>query len=562
MVNILLDIGIIVVAAAVCGIAAKILRQPAIIGYILAGIIIGPQVLGIVANDDTIITLSALGIAFLLFIVGLGIRLEKLKKTGLTATVVGTIQVVSTAALTYLIFFKLVGKVTALYFGIAAAFSSTMIVMKLLSDKRETDTLHGRIILGLLLVQDFFAIFALALLPSIKNPAPNIILISILKGVILISAAFAAGRIIKPIMEFAARQKELLMMTALAWCLTMCGLAVYLGYSIAIGAFLAGLNLAAVAYNLEIAAKMKPLKDFFVLMFFVTLGMQLTFQHINLLHVILLIFAVVAIKTAIIAGMLLIKHRKPVAFIAAGAMAQLSEFSLILGITGTALGQISKEALSVIAIVTMLTTVTTSYFIEHSRTITSLIGQRFPTRKDTPKKKYNAILCGYNRIGYGVLNAMKSKNVLVIDYNPDKVEALRNQKINSICADASNPEVLSELDLKNLKLFVSTLPDEDDNTQLIRKVREENKKAVVVLTASQVDDALQLYQEGADYVIMPHFLGGKYASLLLQRFDKKPERILTTRMEHIKTLKKRKETEKAQTSELSRMLEIKDMFKK
>src|SRR3989338_3851344 len=279
------DIGFIVIISTLFAYIARLLKQPLILAYVLAGILLGPY-LGVITDLNSIKSLSEIGIAFLLFIVGLEIDIKKLKDVGHVATVGGMLQMVIVFALAFAVTILIGMKSTeALYFGLIIAFSSTMVVVKLLSDKREVDTLHGRIIIGILLLQDIIAILVMSFLGQSSG-----ILISLIKGVAVFAVAFAAGKYVLPHMfRFAASSQELLFIASLGIAFLFSIVANYIGFSIAIGAFMAGIVLKS-PYNTEIVGKIKPLRDFFSVLFFVSLGMQLSIGSLNTILKPLLVF--------------------------------------------------------------------------------------------------------------------------------------------------------------------------------------------------------------------------------------------------------------------------------
>jgi len=284
MTDIFFDIGFIIIIATAFAFIAKLFRQPLIPAYILTGLVIGPF-LGLITNTDVIITMSEIGIAFLLFIVGLEIDLRKLGDVGVVSTIGGLTQIMLVFTVSFIIsiFIGFI-QIEAVYLALIIAFSSTMIVVKLLSDKRQLDTLHGRIILGILLMQDIAAIFALSVLTTLSEFSLLALLLSIIKGIVVFLIALFAGKSLFPVIfTFAAKSQELLFIAAISISFLFSILFSYIGFSIAIGAFVAGVTLANLPYNLEIIGRISSLRDFFSVLFFVSLGMELmlsTFESI------------------------------------------------------------------------------------------------------------------------------------------------------------------------------------------------------------------------------------------------------------------------------------------
>ena len=543
-----IELGIIVIAATLMGAAAVILRQPIILAYILAGIILGPAL-----SSSMVATLSELGIAFLLFIVGLEIDLRKLKSLGSVVLVAGACQIGSTFALGFLAS-SLLGFAAkdALYLGIAIAFSSTMIVVKLLSDKRELDTFHGRIILGVLLLQDLVAVLVLAALPNIGSPA--ILIIGLLKGLLLFAVAIISRFIFQELFRLIARSQELLFLASLSWCFAMASLASFLDYSLAIGAFLAGISLASLSYNLEIISKVKSLRDFFALLFFVSLGMQVTGISSGLLLPAILLSAVVIFWNPLIITLVgcIFGFKKRTAFLSGIALTQISEFSLIVVALGLKLGDVSQDIVTIVTMVGAITLVATSYLIKYDSEIYLMLSRALGIFDRLNPKRHeeelpgdyqpDVVLCGYNRIGYSILNTLLKlkKKLLVVDYNPELIHELHEASVPCIYGDVGDLEIIERMQISSARMLISTVPDLYDNLLLIKKAREKNKNLIVILTASQIDDALQLYSSGADYVILPHFLGGQHISLMLVDFSSDLSTLMTEKLRHIDELNKRK----------------------
>src|SRR3989344_5313497 len=296
MANIFFDIGLVIIVATLFAFIARFFKQPLIPAYILTGLIIGPF-LGLITNTEIITTLSEIGIAFLLFIVGLEIDFRKLANVGAISTIGGLIQVLLVFTISFIIaLFLGFVQIEAVYLALVIAFSSTMIVIKLLSDKREIDTLHGRIIIGFLLMQDIIAIFVLSILTTLNEFSFLTLFYSIIKGIAIFLIAIFAGKYLFPtIFAFAAKSQELLFVAAIAVSFLFSLIFNYIGFSIAIGAFVAGITLANLPYNLEIIGKIMPLRDFFSVLFFVSLGMQLLISSFEIILKPLIIFLIITI---------------------------------------------------------------------------------------------------------------------------------------------------------------------------------------------------------------------------------------------------------------------------
>jgi len=558
--NILFDIGIIIILASIAGFIAYKAKQPMILGYILMGMLLKPflDYIGMGIDLETIRLLSEIGIAFLLFIVGLDLDLKKLKSVGGVASVGGIAQM----ALLF-IFGFLVGlifqfnTITSIYLGIIVMFSSTMVVLKILSDKKQIDTLHSRIIIGTLIMQDVIAIIILSLLNKSNSFEPGNLIISLFSGIALIGLAYILTKFVFPkIFKTAAESQEILFMISLAVFFTFAFLFHIAGFSIAIGAFIAGVTIGNLPYNIEIAIKIKPLRDFFSVLFFATLGMGIIFTNITqtLLLVAALLVIVIFIKPLIIMmSVALFGYKKRVSFMTGISMAQISEFVLILAAQGFAIGHISQEIYTATILLAVISITTTSYFIQFEQKIYYKIAKHIKILDKFGKKaqalelfrdnkKHTVILCGYNRVGYSIFNSLQKskKDFVVVDFNPEVIKSLINRKIPCMYGDLSDPDVLEAINFDEVELVISTIPDLTVNLMIIKEVKTRKKNAKIILTAYKINDALTLYKAGADYVIIPHLLGGEHVSLMLEKIGTNIDELIKTKLRHINELHLRK----------------------
>jgi Kef-type K+ transport system membrane component KefB/voltage-gated potassium channel Kch len=576
MENIFFDIALIIIVATIIAYISKLLKQPLIFSYVITGLIHGPVGLDILVklgvanffagynidiikywiNDlENIKVLSEIGIAFLLFVVALELDLKKLKDIGLIASVGGTVKslvlfVTGFLAATYFGFLS----TEAVYLGLIVAFSSTMVVVKLLSDKQEIDTLHGRIIIGILLMEDILAILALSILNTLGNFHVAFLIVALLKGIGLLVIAILFGKYIFPyLFKFAARSQELLFMMSVTACFLFASFAHMLGFSIAIGAFIAGITLANLPYYLQIIAKIKPLRDFFGVMFFVTLGMSLKINSLGKLIIPLVVFTLIIVILKPIVIMVISSffgYAKRTAFITSISLAQISEFSLIIVAQGLVLGQISDDIFTISVILAIITISATSYFIKYDSWIYHKLRRELKIFK-TPakdmhylpsKKQYDVILIGYDRIGYTLNKTVKKihKSLLIVDFNPDIIKRLIREKIPCIYGDIGDLEILERLDFKKAQIVISTVPDEQTNLLLLKEIKTKSKSTLVFVTGSRIDDALTLYKNKADYVILPHFLGGDHFSIMLEDISGDFKKLIKNKLNHIHELKRRK----------------------
>lgn len=553
--NALFDIAIIIIIATFVAYIIKLLRQPLILAYVLTGLILGPAWLGLVRDQSIILTLSEIGIAFLLFFVGLEINFKKLKQITGVSLIIACIQV----ALTFLAGFYLslhfgLSQVSAFYIGAVVAFSSTMVVIKLLSDKDELDTLHSRIILGILLIQDIIVIFLLAILNKInENFTLTVLYEPLFKGVILFALAILLSKFVfAKIFDFAAKSRELLLFCALAVCFLFSLIAAYLGFSIVIGAFIAGLSLASLPYSIDIAGEVSPLKNFFALLFFVALGMQLKLDSFNfsfnfLIYLLLIVVLLKPLIIMIITSMF--GYDKRTSFLSSMSLGQISEFSLIIVLLGLQLGHIDSEIFSLTVILAGITMVLTSYLIHYDKKISSFfanilnIFERLSLREQRiralPKRKNpKIIIFGCHRMGSIFLRSFEKikKRVLMVDFNPEIIEDLMEKKKNCLYGDIMNEEVLKLANVKSASMVISTIKDEERTLFLVDYIKRYNKKAKLIVTARYIKEALQYYGKGADYVIVPHILTAEKISDFLRGVIKRRSNIRKIRNRHIRHL--------------------------
>ncbi len=567
MEHIFIDLSFLIMIAVIIAVFMKKLKQPPIIGYIITGVLVGPYVLNLVKNESMIQTFSQIGIAFLLFTVGLSLNPKVIKKIGKTALLTGTAQIIISFVLSFILSVYLgFSYVTSGFIAIALSFSSTIIILKLLSDKGRLESLHGRLAIGLLIVQDIVAILALITLSSI-SPASTGTEISftlignISKGIILICAVSLFSFLFFPkITKYIAKTQEFLFLFSVGWCFVVSSIFYYFFRfsvdkgegALLLGALLAGVTLSIVPYSSEIHSRVKPLRDFFMVLFFVLLGSQIVGLSrellIKALYISLFVFIVKPLIVLIILGILGYTRRN--SFLTASSMGQISEFSIIILLLGFALGYLSAEIVSMVTFIFIITTAGSTYMISYSDKIYYHISKSlrlFERKKITNKKfeikpvAYNAILFGYNRIGFNLLNSLKKikENFIVVDFNPDTIDKLTEEKINCRYGDAGDIEMLNSVVYDKTKLIISTVPEQETNLLLTKKARYISKKSIIVVIADQIDDALKLYEAGATYVLMPHFLGGDYASKIIEKYKTNIKEFRKLRIEHIKHIKER-----------------------
>jgi Trk K+ transport system NAD-binding subunit len=329
----------------------------------------------------------------------------------------------------------------------------------------------------------------------------------------------------------------------------------WLGFSLEIGALIAGMTLSMTNYHHEISSKVKPIRDFFLVLFFIILGAQMGFGNLseNYLIIILLTLFVILIKPVIIMIIMgLLGYTKRNSFMTGVSLAQVSEFSFILITLGINMKQLDASVLSVVTIVGLVSITSSAYLIQYGDKVYNLLSKYLVIFERKGKKidqvdvkysnDYDLILFGHNRVGYDVLKSIsqQKKKCLVVDFNPETIIQLSKEKVPCVYGDASDIELLHQLDFKKVKMVISTIPDIDTNLMLINRVREINSKVIIIVVAHQIEDALRFYNAGACYVLMPHFVGGNYISTLLQEYHFDMKKFLDEKVKHLNYLKKRK----------------------
>ncbi|MEK6938372.1 MAG: cation:proton antiporter [Nanoarchaeota archaeon] len=561
--NLFTEISLIIILVIVISIIIRLLKQPLIVGYILAGILAGPLFLKVITVNDAFTTFSQVGVALLLFIVGLGLNPKLIREVGPVAAIAGFGQVLITGALGFGLMHWILNFSTTLsvYLTLALTFSSTIVVVKLLSDKNTLETLYGRMAIGILLIQDLVAVVALMFISSawggVNNLSFSSYTLALLgKGLISILLLMLFGYYILPKLgSFIARSQEFLLVFSIGWCLALAALFHYLGFSIEIGALLAGITLSMTPYHHEISSKVKPLRDFFLVLFFIILGSQMEFGNLGslTLPIIIITLFVLILKPLIIMVLIgLLGYTKRNSFITGLSLAQVSEFSFILITLGMNVGQIDKSAVSFITIVGLISLAISSYFILYSEKIYNLLapvlgflerkGRKIDEYKLQREKGYDVVLFGQNRVGYDIMESVKKqqKSFLVIDFNPNTITELTKNKIDCRYGDAGDIELLNQINFKKVKMIISTIPDSDTNLLLITRAKQINHNLIIIVIAHQIDDALKFYERGASYVLMPHFVGGNFMASLLEDYEFDIKKFLNEKVKHQAYLKKRK----------------------
>lgn len=537
-----LELAVIICIAAVLGIIARIFKQPLILAYIATGIIIGlMQTLFqffYIDGKDVFDLFSELGVMFLMFLIGLEMNYSSLKTVGKTSIVVGIGQVIFTFTIGLLIASALgFARINAAYIAMALTLSSTIIVVKLLSDSKTLNSLHGKISVGFLLVQDFFVIFILIILAGLENGEAfslQTLAHTLFFGILLFGAMIAVGRNIFPyIFSKIARSQELLFITSIAWVFGLVALVEFfrtktgISFSIEAVGFLAGLALANSSEHYQIANRIKPLRDFFILIFFVMLGSSMIFYNFSAIIlpiIILSLFVLIGNPLIVMIIMGFMGYRKRTAFMSGITVAQISEFSLILGTLGLKLGHIDEETMGLITAVGIITIIISTYMIIFSDKLYSKLSPALSLfERKNLRKEYTfeniqkpIILIGYDRTGKSIATRLQKEKMLVIDFNPDIIKSLEKSGYACLYGDIIDPLIFENVDFMNAKIVISTSPDLKDNINLISGVKLSGSKAKIISRAESEEDAKILYDKGCDYVFLPLYSSGQYLGKIIE----------------------------------------------
>jgi Kef-type K+ transport system membrane component KefB len=528
---------LIALVLAVCvaaGALATLVRLPLLVGLLVAGVLVGPEVLGLVEASAEIELLGEIGIALLLFVVGLKLDPRLVRRLGPAVLAAGVIQVTLTAGAAFLIARAGgLGAVQALYIAAAMAFSSTVIVVKLLTDRRELEQLHGRIALGILIVQDIVVVALMILLAAFDPTedvaiATQVVGILVRGGLLLVGTALLARYVLPPLTHLLARQGELLVLASVTWAVALAAVAIVMGFSGEVGAFIAGVALASSEYRDAISARLTTLRDFLLVFFFIDLGVRLELGGIaDLGLVVALSVFVLVVKPFLIAAITTAIGFRPRTGIRAGlTLAQISEFSLILVALGVGLGQVEGRTVGIVTAVALVTITASTYLSSRTDRLSPRLTPLLrPFERPNPFSVEaragsdlapTAIVIGLGRLGRTVLEELldRGDDVLGVDFDPRSVRAA-SIDIPVLYGDAEDPELPHHLPLQRTRWIVSTLRDLDAHRALLTALTAHGYGGRVALAVDDERDEAVLRAAGADLVIRPlHVAARPFVTLL------------------------------------------------
>lgn len=537
--GILPEIGISILSATALGFIFQLFRQPVILGYLVAGAVIGPEIgLKLVSNPTGIEVISEIGLILLLFIIGLELNPAKLLSSGRQLIYAGGGQFIFSVLLG-IGFFALLGyslgngRIEALYLAICCSLSSTAIVVKLLYDKFEIDTLPGRITLGILIFQDIWAILVLALQPQFTHPQVSLVALALSKSVALLAIGFLLSKyLLGWIFEKISKTPEMVVAMSIAWCVCMAGIGGWIGLSMEIGALIAGVAISTFPYSVHVTAKVLPLRDFFLTLFFLSIGMKIPApDSAMLIMAIVIVLFVIASRFLTIYPLLsLAGSGRRTSFIASLNLSQISEFSLVVAALGVHYGHIEERMLSLIIYAMAVTSVLSTYFINGNHRA-YLVFDRFLEKAGFPSRvketvmadatgHYPMVLLGYHRGAQAFIDQLETtapdllRKILVIDFNLEVLKELKDRNIKGVFGDISSMDTLEHAHVSSATIILSTIPDAllkgTNNQSLVTTCRTLAPNAVLVATADSAEMIEVLKTSGANEVLLPYALTGAH----------------------------------------------------
>jgi len=536
--EIFFQLGAILVIAAGLSLIAHRLKQPLIIAYIVTGVLVGPEVWSLASQPELFDALSNIGVAFLLFTVGLGLNWRHIKEVGKVSLATGIGQVLFTTIAGFALG-KMLGleTITSLYLAIAFTFSSTIIIIKLLMDKEELDTLYGRISVGFLIVQDLVAMLILLGLGSFDSGASigGIVLSTLFKVAIIVPVVwFVSAKIAPRMVPYVARSQELLFIFSIAWCFLIAGILVLFGFGIELGALLAGVMLSGTTMQREINARIRPLRDFFLVLFFIVLGTHLGLGQMSLViwpAIIFSLFILIGNPLIVLLIMRTLGYHPRTGFLAGTTVAQISEFSFIVIGAGITAGYVDSNALSLTTLVGLITIAGSTYLVNSNEWIyerlRGLLKFLEPKQSiEDTKNKNNAsqvTVFGYHSIARQMIESLKKTKLSykIVDFDPFVVKLLEQEKVPVLYGDASDITYLSELQVEQSRFIISTVPSVSVSLTLLSYLSEKEYDGTVIVAARTIAEASHCYEAGAAFVIIPNQLG---AEKLAEIFSNKKTR--------------------------------------
>lgn len=527
------QLSLVIALGSVIALIMKVLRQPLIVGHIITGIIAGPMVLDIMKSDEGFTVLSSLGVSLLLFVVGLELSisiLSRLKKVVFITTItqVGIMTLLGAGVARLLAF----GYLESLIIGLCLAMSSTVIIITLLHEKKEIMRLYAQIAVGVLILQDLIITTGKITLAA-RSGGDNLLEVGLLlgRGMLFILLLYLFSRFVfTRIAKALEASKELMLIMSIGWALGMAIFCAQIGFSIEVGALLAGMSLAGLPFSMGMATQLRPMRNFFVIIFMISLGYSLAPAQISGLFPAVLVFSflVLVVKPLIILSTLGAQgYTKRASFKVAAVMSQVSEFSLVFVVAAAHARYVSNSALVAISLTALVAFIISPYLIKYDDWLFGKFEkhlqffERHMTKLEQKPAMYThpIILFGYRKGGAEFIRTFKNmkQRFVVVDYDPEVIEVIEKQHVDFLYGDATDAEFIEELQLDKCKFVVSTMSDSTANEFLAHWLKEHNPKALFIGSADNFYHASQLYAEGAAYVMMPHLIGSEKISNFIKR---------------------------------------------
>ena len=521
------EVAAILFVTAVAGLVGVRLRQPLIVVYILVGIGVGPAGLGLVQAHEPIQLLAEVGISVLLFVVGLKLDPQLVRHLGPVALATGLGQLAFTIFFGYLLSLGLgMDHTTALYVATALTFSSTIIIVKLLSDKREIDSLHGRIAMGFLIVQDIAVVIALVVIGTPggavdSRPWWSLLVLTVAQlGLAGVFVVLMMLTVLPPLLRRMAGSPELLVLFSVAWGVALAAAGELVGFSKEVGAFLAGFSLAPSLFREAISSRLTSIRDFLLLFFFIDLGARLNVADLGNdagSALVLSLFVLIGNPLIVVAIMGYMGYRRRTSFLAGLTVAQISEFSVVFVAMGVSLGHVDASALGLVTLVGLTTITLSTYMILYSHVLYERLEpllrafeRRTPFRElavgaGAVSDAAEVVVFGLGRYGRRLARGLAERGVRVlgVDFDPEVVRRSHGEPFPVLYGDAEDSELIAHLPLRRAQRVISTMPDVSLNRTLLSALREHGYEGLVLVTAHLTENVLALKHAGADEVLLP-----------------------------------------------------------
>lgn len=551
--NTFLQLSIILLIALGISSVFQLFKQPIMIAYILTGIIVGPIGFSIINNANNLSIYSEIGISFLLFIIGITLNPEHIKNLGKKSVFITLI----TSALSFILFYYTAlifnfSYLESLLLGLGFSFNSTIVIMKLLSDKFELETLSSQITIGILIIQDLLAMILLVVLAAV-NQGDNIInslIFLLIKSIIITGLLFIFSyKFLPKITHKIASTQEILLLFSVGWCMSIASIYYLAGFSIEIGALFAGITLSLSPYRYEIMAKMKPLRDFFIILFFVFLGSDIIFSELGNLIIPIIIFTLLLLILRPLISIFTISkfnYSSQTSFLTGINFSQVSEFSLIFIALSIQYKLIDHKILSLITFITFISIIGSTYLINYNHLLYKKLKKYFNfENKHYQKNSINyskqkahtneILLLGYSRIARSLIETLHNLNTdfFIIDFNPEVIQKLQKENYHCLYGNINSLEILESINFSTTNIIICTIKDFENNLLLIDYIKQKNPHSVLIMVAHTNNEALSLYERGADYVIMPYHLGGLQITNLLEQYQHNLSNLIIEKKSHI-----------------------------